>query len=192
MTRRLGVGFIGSGFITRFHIRSWVAVRDADVRGVWSPNRARAEEAAALARSLRVGEARAFASIEEMVAAPEIDCVWICGPNHARIENMERIVAARGRGAELVGVACEKPLARNVAEARAMVELVEKARRPPRLPREPALRARARARPARSSGRAAPPSRAGRTSPAPPRSTAARTCRGSGGATCRAAECSTT
>ena len=98
-----GVGFIGSGFITRFHIKSWIAVRDADVRGVWSPNAARAEEAAALARSLRVGEARAFASIEEMVAAPEIDCIWICGPNYARIENMERIVDALSRGAEARG-----------------------------------------------------------------------------------------
>jgi predicted dehydrogenase len=122
---RLGVGFIGSGFITRFHIKSWIAVRDADVRGVWSPNPSRAEEAAALARSLRVGEARAFASIEEMVVAPEIDCIWICGPNYARIENMERIVAALGRGAKLVGIACEKPLGRNAAEARRMVELVE-------------------------------------------------------------------
>ena len=46
---RLGVGFIGSGFITRFHIKSWVAVRDADVRGVWSPHAGHAEEAAALA-----------------------------------------------------------------------------------------------------------------------------------------------
>ena len=117
---RLGVGFIGSGFITRFHIKSWIAVRDADVRGVWSPHAGRAEEAASLARSLRVGEARAFASIEEMVAAPEIDCIWICGPNHARIENMERIVDALGRGATLVGIACEKPLGRNAAEARRM------------------------------------------------------------------------
>jgi predicted dehydrogenase len=125
--RRLGVGFIGSGFITRFHIRSWVGVRDADVRGVWSPNAGRAEEAAALARSLRVGEAKAFASIEAMVAAPEIDCIWICGPNHARIENMERIVEALGKGGKLVAIACEKPLARNAAEARRMVELVTKA-----------------------------------------------------------------
>ena len=124
---RLGVGFVGSGFITRFHIRSWQAVRDADVRGVWSPNRQRAEEAAALARSLRVGEAKAFSSLEEMVQDPSIDCVWICGPNYARIENMERIVAAISRGAELVGIACEKPLARNVAEAKSVVELVEKA-----------------------------------------------------------------
>ncbi|HEU4390747.1 MAG TPA: Gfo/Idh/MocA family oxidoreductase [Blastocatellia bacterium] len=125
--KTLGVGFIGSGFITRFHIRSWKAVREADVRGVWSPNRAHAEEAAALARSLRVGDARAFNSIEEMVASPDIDCIWICGPNHNRIENMEAIVHAveSGKG-KLIGVACEKPLGRNVAEATRMVELVEK------------------------------------------------------------------
>jgi predicted dehydrogenase len=124
---RLGVGFIGSGFNARFHIRAWQAVRDADVLGVWSPNRERAEEAAALARSLRVGNAKVYASIEAMVAAPEIDCIWICGPNFARIENMERIVEALSRGAKLVGIACEKPLARHVAEAKRMVALVERA-----------------------------------------------------------------
>ena len=127
MSRRLGVGFVGSGFITRFHVQSWLAVRDADVRGIWSPNRAHALDTAALARKLRVGEAKAFASLAEMVKAPEIDAIWICGPNHKRIENMEEIVAARSAGAELVGIACEKPLARNVAEARGMVALVKKA-----------------------------------------------------------------
>jgi predicted dehydrogenase len=127
MAERLGVGFIGSGFITRFHIRSWEAVRDADVRGVYSPNRANAEDAAALARSLRVGDARAFGSIEEMVADESIDCIWICGPNFARVENMERIVAAIKKGAKLRGIACEKPLGRNAAEAARMVELVEEA-----------------------------------------------------------------
>ena len=125
MTSRLGVGFIGSGFITRFHIRSWLAVRDADVRGVWSPNQGRAEEAAALARQLGVGEARAFATLEAMVEDPSIDCIWICGPNFSRVDNMERIVAAVSRGARLVAVACEKPLGRNAAEAARMVELVE-------------------------------------------------------------------
>ncbi|MFM8533390.1 MAG: Gfo/Idh/MocA family protein [Acidimicrobiia bacterium] len=127
MTARLGVGFIGSGFITRFHIRSWEAVRDAAVRGVSSPTRANAEDAAALARALRVGDAKAFGSIEEMVSDPSIDCVWLCGPNFARIENMERIVAAIKNGAKLRGIACEKPLGRNAAEATRMVELVEEA-----------------------------------------------------------------
>ena len=104
-------------------------MRDADVRGVWSPNRQHAESAAELARSLRVGEAKAFNSIEEMVADPGIDCIWLCGPNHMRIENMEAIVKAvtSGKG-KLIGIACEKPLARNVAEAKRMVELVEESR----------------------------------------------------------------
>ena len=124
--KTLGVGFIGSGFITRFHIKSWLGVRDADIRGIWSPNRDHSEEAASLARELRVGEARTFNSIEEMTAAPEIDCIWICGPNHMRLDNMERIVSTlrSGKG-KLIGIACEKPLARNVREAKRMVELVE-------------------------------------------------------------------
>jgi len=126
--RRLGVGFIGGGFIAQFHIRSWQAVRDADVLGVWTPDRESAETAARLARDLRVGEARAYDSIADMVRDPAIDCLWICSPNHVRLENMEEVVhALKTTGGSLVGIACEKPLARNVAEARRMVELVEEA-----------------------------------------------------------------
>jgi len=126
--RRLGVGFIGSGFITRFHVLSWQAVRDADILGIWSPNRSHAEDAAAYARGLRVGEAKAYDSITDMVADPNIDAIWICGPNHKRIENLEEIVdAIRSGKGELVGVACEKPLARNVKEARRVLELIEEA-----------------------------------------------------------------
>jgi predicted dehydrogenase len=127
-SKRLGVGFIGSGFVARFHISSWVGVRDADVRGVWSPTRQHAEEAAALARSLRVGEARAFNSIEEMIASPDIDCIWLCSPNQTRVECMEQIThALQSSKGSLIGICCEKPLARNVAEAKRMVELVEQA-----------------------------------------------------------------
>ena len=124
MTRRLGVGFVGSGFNTRFHIQAFCGVRDADVRGVWSPNRERAESAAALARELDVGDATAYASITDMVADPAIDAIWLSGPNQARIENVEEIVDAIrvGKGS-LKGLACEKPLARNVAEAKRVCEL---------------------------------------------------------------------
>jgi predicted dehydrogenase len=123
---RLGIGFIGSGFVAKFHLQAWRGVRDADVLGVFSPNHEHAESTAALARELRVGNARAFKSIEEMIAAPEIDCIWLCGPNHLRVENMQAICDAvlSGKG-KLIGVACEKPLARNVAEARQMVQLIE-------------------------------------------------------------------
>jgi predicted dehydrogenase len=118
MSGRLGIGFVGGGFITRFHVQSFVGVREADVRGVWSPKRETAEQVARLARDLDVGECRAYASIADMVADPDIDALWICGPNHARIENVEEIVRAieSGRGT-LKGIACEKPLARNLDEA---------------------------------------------------------------------------
>ena len=125
---RLGIGFVGSGFITRFHIQSLVGVRDADVRGVWSPNREHAEEAASLARSLGVGAAKAHTSIADMVADPAVEGLWLCGPNHARVENVQEICEAvtSGRGS-LRGIACEKPRARTVAEARQVRDLVEQA-----------------------------------------------------------------
>ena len=37
-SERLGIGFVGSGFNARFHIQSLTAVREIDVRGVYSPN----------------------------------------------------------------------------------------------------------------------------------------------------------
>src|SRR4051812_384519 len=124
VSERLGIGFVGSGFNARFHMLGMIGVRDADVRGVWSPNRERAESAAAYARSLDIGDAKAYASIADMVADPAIEAIWLTGPNHARIENVEEIVDAikAGKGT-LKGLACEKPLARNVAEAERVVQL---------------------------------------------------------------------
>ncbi len=123
---RLGVGFIGSGFNARFHMQGWVGVRDADILGVWSPDEKGARSAAAYCRSLNVGDCKAHRSIAQMVADPAIDAIWLCGPNHARIENVEEIVDTikRGKG-ELKGIACEKPLARNVAEAKRVKQLVD-------------------------------------------------------------------
>lgn len=126
--KRLGIGFIGTGFITHFHIKSFEAIRNADINGFYSPDPVGAQSAAALTRSLGVGDPKLFNSIEEMVADPSIDAIWICSPNFARVENMEAITRTvkEGKG-ELIGVACEKPLGRNVAEAKRMVELAEEA-----------------------------------------------------------------
>ena len=124
-SRRLGIGLVGSGFNAGFHLQAFRAVRDADVRGVWSPSPANASRAAARATALDVGDARPFASLGEMASDPAIDALWLTGPNHRRVENVEEIVAAvaRGRG-NLRAIACEKPLARNVAEAERIVALV--------------------------------------------------------------------
>ncbi len=126
--KRLGIGIIGGGFIGMFHIRSWIGVRDADILGIIDTNPKIAKYAAAQVKILGVGDPKIFASITDMVADPSIDAIWICAPNFTRIEIMEEIVHAvvSGKG-ELIGVACEKPLGRNVREAKKMTELVKKA-----------------------------------------------------------------
>jgi predicted dehydrogenase len=98
------------------------------VLGVWSPNGKNAAAAARHANELDVGKAKAYKSITDMVADPMIDAIWLTGPNQARIENVEELCDAvvSGKGT-LKGIACEKPLARNVAEAKEVLRLVKKA-----------------------------------------------------------------
>mgnify|MGYP003324355165 FL=1 len=106
--KRLGIGFIGGGFITRFHIQSLIGVRDCDVVGVMSRTRESAEESAELARAAGVGDANAYDGITDMVADPRIDALWVCSPNFTRIETFEEISEAviSGKG-KLIGVTCE-------------------------------------------------------------------------------------
>ena len=121
----LGIGFVGGGFITRFHIKSLLAVRNVDVLGVMSKTKASAEDSAAIARKIGVGDnAKAYDSITEMIADPNIDALWICSPNFARVETFEEIAYAISSGkGELIGVTCEKPLGRNYQEAKKVLEL---------------------------------------------------------------------
>src|SRR5437899_4089372 len=127
MAKRLGIGMVGSGFNAKFHLQGFVGVRDADVLGVWSPNAKNAATTAGVAKKLGVGDAKPYPSITAMVEDPAIDAIWLSGPNYARIENVEEMVSAleRGKG-KLIGIACEKPLARNVSEAKQVWELVNK------------------------------------------------------------------
>jgi len=127
MKKSIGIGFVGGGFITRFHIQSLIGVRNCEVLGVMSRTKSSAEESAALARTIGVGEAKAFETVTDMVADPNIDAIWICAPNFTRIEIMEEIVDSieNGKG-ELIGVTCEKPLGRNVKEAKKVLELTQR------------------------------------------------------------------
>jgi len=126
MSERLGVGFVGAGFITNFHVKAWRGVRFADILGIADPDTARAKSTAELCRNLRVGDPKVYADAAELIADPNIDALWICAPNYTRIEIMESIAAAMRKGkGRILGVACEKPLARNAAEAQKMVSIAE-------------------------------------------------------------------
>ncbi len=122
--KRLGVGFVGGGLDARAHLRSWTGVHDADVQGVWSPNSADAADSATLARRLDIGPVKPYRSIAAMVADPAIHALWLCGPAAARLESMEEVADAvlRAKG-KLIGVASERPLALNVADAERVTAL---------------------------------------------------------------------
>jgi len=125
---RIGIGFVGGGFITRFHIQSLIGVRNCDVIGIMSRTTASAEESALLARTIGVGQATVFDNVTKMVEDSRINAIWICAPNFTRIEVIEEICDAieSGKG-ELIGITCEKPLGRNVKEAKKVLELTQKA-----------------------------------------------------------------
>jgi predicted dehydrogenase len=115
------IGIIGSGFVAHFHARAAMQVRGVEIAGIVSPNRA-----ARLAKFVQengLGEGKVYPSIAEM--ANHVDVVAIYAPNYVRVEHMEQIAEAVQRGAPLKGLICEKPLARNLAEARRVVALGE-------------------------------------------------------------------
>jgi predicted dehydrogenase len=123
----LRVGFIGSGFIAHFHLQSFESIRSAQVAGVFSPTVERRVALTQQANELGVGPCRAFSSVEELAWSDEIDAIWILAPNDTRVQHMRAVHDAVLAGAQLRGVACEKPLARNLAEARELLQLAESA-----------------------------------------------------------------
>jgi predicted dehydrogenase len=118
-TPTLRYGFIGAGFIARFQLAALRQLRGVEVAGVTAVKGA--PELAKLASDWGLGEPAVFDTVGEL--AQRVDCLFICAPNYARVEIVEAIVDAVKAGARLRGVICEKPLGRNVAEARRLVEL---------------------------------------------------------------------
>lgn len=118
------VGFVGAGFVARdMHARALMSVRGVELSAIVAKDGA--EQLANLARSYGIGEPIVYPTIAEM--AKRVDAIAMLVPNFVRIEVMQEIVAARQAGAEFKMVICEKPLARNMVEARQMVALAKQA-----------------------------------------------------------------
>jgi len=118
------LGFIGAGFVARFQAVAIDQVRGLEIAGIL--RRRGAESLAGFCRDHDLGEARIYDSVAEL--AQHVDAIAIYAPNYARVEVMEQIAAAVDAGAKLRGVIVEKPLARNMQEARRLVELARGAR----------------------------------------------------------------
>jgi len=119
------LGIIGAGFIAEFQTRALRQVRGVEVTAITSRTRASAERLSRMVKQSGLGDGRVYSSIAEM--AQQVDALAIYAPNFARVDIVEQIVDAVKQGAELKGVICEKPLARNVKEARRLVSLANEA-----------------------------------------------------------------
>ena len=122
--RTLAVGLIGYEFMGKVHSNAWRQAprffnlqADVQTKTICGRRRAAVEGAA-----VTFGWANSVTDWREVVADPSIDIVDICTPNDTHCEIA--IAAARAGKAIL----CEKPLARNVDEAKHMVAAVTKAR----------------------------------------------------------------
>lgn len=119
-TETLRYGFIGGGFITAFQLRAIEQVRGIEVAALTS--RTAPHALAQWARDHGLGPAVVKDSVREL--ARDVDVVVVNSPNFHRVEAMEQIAAAvRDDGVRLRGVIVDKPLARNLPEARRVLHL---------------------------------------------------------------------
>src|SRR5258706_5199035 len=114
--RPVGVGLIGSQFVTSIHAEALRACAQADLRAVASPTPGNAE-----AFAKRHGIARHFTDYRELLKLQDVDMVVVGVPNdlHCAIT-----LAAAAAGKHVV---MEKPLCLNLAEADQMIAACRKA-----------------------------------------------------------------
>lgn len=110
-----GIGIIGCGKIAQVrHIPEYAGHQDAKLLGFYDIN---LERAGALAGQYG---GTAYATVEELLANPDIQAVSICAANFA---HAELTIAALNAGKHVL---CEKPMAITLAECEAMVEAAKK------------------------------------------------------------------
>jgi predicted dehydrogenase len=123
-TRLLTVGLIGYQFMGKAHSNGWRQAAhffelpaNLRLKTICGRDRAAAKKAAA-----HFGWETAVTDWRQLLDDPEIDIIDICTPNDSHAE----IAMAAARAGK--AILCEKPLARNIREAEAMLRAVKKAR----------------------------------------------------------------
>lgn len=107
---RVRAVIIGTGGIGKYHLSLWNDTPNAEVLGIYDVV---AQSARAAARQFNVK--RVYASLADAVGDPRADAVVVCTPN---MFHKEGVVAALAAGKHCL---CEKPLAVDPADIRAMI-----------------------------------------------------------------------
>jgi predicted dehydrogenase len=127
MSERFGIGVVGCGFIaTEMHVPSVEYLPDVHVAGIQNRTKANAETLAETCREEGWGDPSVYG--EDQVAAlvedPDVDGLWVTTPNFTRVDVVDAAVDAIEDGANLRGIAMEKPIARNVREANEIADRI--------------------------------------------------------------------
>jgi predicted dehydrogenase len=110
MPKTIGVGLIGSQFISTIHAEALKTVAGAEIRGVVSPTPGHAREFAA-----KYGIPHHFTSLDPILARDDIELVIVGAPND---QHCDITIKAAQEGKHIV---VEKPMAMNLAEADRMI-----------------------------------------------------------------------
>lgn len=115
MAKQIGFGVIGCGGIARnAHLPAIKQIDEAQIIAVSNPRIAKAESAAA-----DFGAKAVYSDHMDVINHPEVDAVIICSPPKF---HMEQTIAAAKAGKHIL---CEKPMARDIAEAKEMIKLAQ-------------------------------------------------------------------
>ena len=117
----LRYGIIGGGFVAAFHMRAMCQLRGIEIGGILT--NAPVDKLLEFARSNQLGDAKQYHSVTEMTQ--DVDVICLFGKHYKRVEVLEEVLQAVQKGAQISGIICEKPFARNMPEARRMMELSE-------------------------------------------------------------------
>ena len=117
--KELGVGIIGTGWVSGEYIRAFEANPHTEVLGLVSRDRARAK---AKAEAFHAPRCRAYDQLDEMLADPSIHIVVICTPHHLHVAQG---IAAAQAGKHLV---LEKPVALDLEGLRELQAAVRAAK----------------------------------------------------------------
>jgi myo-inositol 2-dehydrogenase/D-chiro-inositol 1-dehydrogenase len=116
MAKKVGVGLIGSRFISTIHAEALQSVADASIMGVMSPTEGHARDFAE-----RYGIPHHFTDLEGLLGMDNVDMVVVGAPNYL---HCEITLAAAGAGKHVV---MEKPFCMNLDEADRMIAACRRA-----------------------------------------------------------------
>lgn len=116
MENKVGIGIVGSQFISSIHAEALKSVADAKIIAVMSPTPGNAQEFAE-----KHNIPNYFTKIDDMLALKEIDMIIIGAPNNV---HCEITLKAANAGKHIV---VEKPLCMNMEEADLMINTCKKA-----------------------------------------------------------------